>query len=131
MAALKNSRHEQFAQNLFAGMSQRAAYRDAFPSAEKWTDKTVDNRACELANDGEIMGRVSELHDAAASPLILDRQSRMIILTEIATNEELFPKARMQAIDILNKMDGDYTKKIEVVGNLGETAAKVAAILDE
>lgn len=133
MSALKNAKHEAFVQALFSGKSQRVAYREAFPNAEKWADKTVDNRAYELANDGEILGRLQELQDAAASPLILDRQGRMIILTQIALDESLFPKPRMQAIDLLNKMSGDYTQKIEATinGDLSETASKIAEILDE
>lgn len=133
MSALKNAKHEAFVQALFSGKSQRVAYREAFPNAEKWADKTVDNRAYELANDREILGRLEELQDAAASPLILDRQGRMIILTQIALDESLFPKPRMQAIDLLNKMSGDYTQKIEATinGDLSETAQKIAEILDE
>jgi len=133
MSALKNAKHEAFVQALFSGKSQRVAYREAFPNAEKWADKTVDNRAYELANDREILGRLEELQDAAASPLILDRQGRMIILTQIALDESLFPKPRMQAIDLLNKMSGDYTQKIEATinGDLSETASKIAEILDE
>ena len=133
MSALKNAKHEAFVQALFSGKSQRVAYREAFPNAEKWADKTVDNRAYELANDREILGRLEELQDAAASPLILDRQGRMIILTQIALDETLFPKPRMQAIDLLNKMSGDYTQKIEATinGDLSETAQKIAEILDE
>lgn len=133
MPALKNARHEAFAQALFSGKSQRVAYREAFPNAEKWTDATVDSKACVLAKDDKVLERLDELKDASASPLILDRQSRMIILTEIALNEGLIPKSRMQAIDILNKMDGDYTQKIEATinGDLSETASKIAEILDE
>ena len=50
MPALENAKHEAFVQGLFAGKSQRVAYRDAFPNAAKWTDKTVDNVAWKLAN---------------------------------------------------------------------------------
>ena len=132
MPALENSRYEAFAQGLFAGKSQRVAYRDAFPNAANWKDKTVDNRAYELANTGEIKGRLADLKNASASPLILDRQGRMLILTDMANNEQLTPKARLQAIDILNKMCGDYTQRIEAVvsSDISATAAQVARILD-
>lgn len=131
--ALKNPRHEAFAQALFAGKSQRTAYRSAFPSSEKWTDGTVDSKACELAKNDKIVDRLQELQDAAASPLILDRQGRMIILTQMALDENMFPKNRMKAIDLLNKMDNQYTTKIEATlsGDLSDTAAKIAEILDE
>lgn len=133
MAALENSREEQFAQNLVKGMTQRQAYLEAFPQAKNCKPETIDNKACKLAKKGEVEARMKELKDEAASDAILDRQGRMLILTEIATNDEMMPKARMQAIDILNKMDGDYVKRVEAVvtGDLSDTAAKVAAILDE
>ena len=135
MPALENSKHEAFVQALYAGKSQRAAYREAFPNADKWKDKTVDNRAYELAKTGEIMGRLKELKDAAASPLILDRQGRMLILTEIAMNEQLFPKPRMQAIDLLNRMTGEYIerKQIEAVVNtpIEDAANRIKELIAE
>lgn len=132
MAVLENSKYEAFAQNLANGMSQRQAYRAAFPSSQGWKDTTVDAKACTLAKTDAVQERLTEIKEASASAMILDRQSRMIILSEIATNTELFPKARMQAIDILNKMSGDYTQRIEAVvsSDISATAAQVARILD-
>lgn len=133
MPALKNAKHEAFVQALLSGKSQRVAYREAFPNAENQKDETVDNKACKLANTDEISTRLQELQEASANDLILDRQGRMIILTQIALDEELIPKPRMQAIDLLNKMDGQYVQKIEatVSGDLSETAKQIAEILDE
>ena len=133
MPALKNAKHEAFVQALLSGKSQRVAYREAFPNAENQKDETVDNKACKLANTDEISTRLQELQEASANDIILDRQGRMIILTQIALDEELFPKPRMQAIDLLNKMDGQYVQKIEatVSGDLSETAKQIAEILDE
>ena len=133
MRALEDGRQERYAQNLLQGMSQRDAYRDAFPSAQKWKDTTVDVKASTLAAQPESQDRLQELKDAAATKAILTGQERMIILSNIATDVEMHPKQRMQAIDILNKMDGDYVKRVEatVSGDLTAAAAKVAAILDE
>ena len=135
MPALENSKHETFAQALFAGKSQRVAYREAYPTSENWLDKTVDSKACNLAKDGKVLARLQELKDASASPLILDRQGRMVILTEMATNEQLAPKARIQAIDILNKMNSDYLERrqIEAVVNtpIEDAAARIKALISE
>ena len=51
MAILKNPRHEKFVQGLIQGMSQRKAYREAFPAASKWKDTTVDVKASKLFSD--------------------------------------------------------------------------------
>ena len=48
MGTLKNPRHEKYVQNLVSGMSQRLAYRDAFPKSKSWKDTTVDSKASEL-----------------------------------------------------------------------------------
>lgn len=133
MAVLKNNRYEAFAQGLFSGMTQRAAYRAAFPASVKWKDKTVDTKACELAAKVEITERIDELKNASANDAILSRRERMLILSNIALDLEQHPKQRMQAIDILNKMDGDYIKKVEttIKGDVSKIAARVEAILDE
>lgn len=133
MAALQNPRHEQFAQAIIAGNTQRAAYRAAFPKALNWKDSSVDVRASKLANDPRIKERIQELQDEAAVSAVIKRTEKMLILTGIATNEDQSSKSRMQAIDILNKMDGDYVKKTEVTvkTDVAEAAAKIGAILDE
>lgn len=133
MAAIADAKKEKFAQLLTEGLSQRKAYLGAYPSAKKWKPETVDNRACQLAHDSEILDRCEELKNASASDAILSRQGRMKILTEIATDKSQLPKPRMQAIDILNKMDGEYVKKIEatVSTSLSDVASKVDDILNE
>lgn len=133
MAALENAKHEKFVQSLVEGLSQRKAYLAAFPTAKKWKPETVDVKASQLFSDDKIKLRYQELQSATASDAILSRQGRMKILTEIATDKAQLPKPRMQAIDILNKMDGEYTKRIEAVvtTDVSEVAAKVGAILDE
>lgn len=133
MAAIADSKREKFAQLLSEGLSQRQAYLQAYPAAKKWKPETVDNRACKLAHEDEIVTRCEELKNASASDAILSRQGRMKILTEIATDKAQLPKPRMQAIDILNKMDGEYVKKIEatVSTSLSDVASKVDDILNE
>lgn len=133
MAAIQDAKKEKFAQLLSEGLSQRQAYLQAYPSAKKWKPETVDNKACLLAHENEILERCEELKNASASDAILSRQGRMKILTEIATDKAQLPKPRMQAIDILNKMDGEYVKKIEatVSTSLSDVASKVDDILNE
>lgn len=133
MAAIADSKREKFAQLLSEGLSQRQAYLQAYPSSKKWKPETVDNKACLLAHENEILERCEELKNISASDAILSRQGRMKILTEIATDKSQLPKPRMQAIDILNKMDGEYVKKIEatVSTSLSDVASKVDDILNE
>ncbi len=115
MPILENARHEKFVQSLIAGMSQRQAYREAFPASNRWKDKTVDNRASELFR--EVLGRYKELQEEAQDAAIMTRKERMVALSDIAQNAE--KEADMiKAIDTLNKMDGDYTSKVELSGEV-------------
>ena len=54
-------KQELFVQGIISGLSQRQAYRQAYPSAIKWRDKVVDNKASELLKNGEVLVRYREL----------------------------------------------------------------------
>lgn len=56
-------RIELFCQALVEGATQADAYRRAYPASKKWKDKTVRNRAHELAKTRDVLGRVSELKE--------------------------------------------------------------------
>lgn len=61
MAKSREMREEVFVQELIKEKSQRQAYLVAYPHANKWTEKTIDNRASELFSKQEIRGRFNEL----------------------------------------------------------------------
>lgn len=133
MAVLANAQYERYAQEIARGISQADAYRAAYPKAARWKDKTVYNHASEMRRIPEVDARIKELQDEAAAAAVMDRQERLETLTTIARDEHMHPKQRMQAIDILNKMDAVYVQRVEanVHGDLSEAAAKVEAILNE
>lgn len=125
------AKQEKFVQNLVKGMSQREAYRDAYPD-DTSSDKTIDEHACRLFNDDKIMTRYKELQDKLANKAIMSAEERMILLTSIAqgiekekdkvvtpsgkvveVEKESNLTTRMKALDILNKMSGEYIQKIQ------------------
>ena len=110
---LKNPRWEKFAQALASGDSQRTAYRKAFPSSVKWKDKTVDNRAYELANNREVMGRLNELKERAATYAVMSREEKRHILKMMAFDVNASYAERQRAIDIDNKMEDEYRTIID------------------
>ena len=118
MAALDNARHEKFAQGLAAGLSQRKAYRAAFPNSERWKDSTVDKRASELYAKGEILGRLRELGQQSTTKAVMSISERKEWLTDIMQSEVEETKDKLKACDILNRMDGAYIDKLEVNGQL-------------
>ena len=106
MPVLKNPKKERYVQNLVSGMSQRKAYRDAYPSSVRWKDKTVDNRASELFS-GEVLGRYEEILDEQKKQALMSRYDKRKMLAEIALDAGNDPADRMKAIDIDNKMEGE------------------------
>lgn len=150
MAVLENSRHEMYCQNRVnivaetgKEMSQRQAYLNAFPQSKNWKNETVDKRACELEKTGEVQGRLQELREATKKSLeesekysILNRQERMQVLSDIASNSEERTDARIKAIDTMNKMDGEYINNVKIEGNIknpfeGLTTAQLAKLAGE
>lgn len=116
MAVLKNPRWEDFAQALAAGDSQRVAYRKVYPNSAKWKDENVDARACNLAKNDKVLARYNELKSQAADDALLTRREKREILAEMARDDSLLPGDRQRAIDLDNKMEDEYTSKVEVSG---------------
>lgn len=113
MAALENARYEKFAQGIAQGLSQRKAYREAFPNSKKWKDTTVDTKAYELSRVGEILDRLQELREESSSKAVKSTQARKEWLSSIIDDMAEDMNTRLKACDMLNKMDGEYTNKVE------------------
>lgn len=114
MAALSNPNWENYAQARAAGLSQRKAYRKAYPNSENWKDSTVDAKACNLEKKDKIVARYQELKEMAAlaaGGAVLTRNEKREILAAMARDKRLSPKLRQSAIDLDNKMEGDYSRQ--------------------
>jgi phage terminase small subunit len=53
-------KQEKYAQGLFTGLSQREAYKQAY-DAGGMTNKSIDEKACELAANVKVTERINEL----------------------------------------------------------------------
>lgn len=108
-------------------MSQRQAYKEAY-NAENMADETIDVRACELFNGSKVKVRYQELMSKLEDKAIMTAQERMKWLTEVVKdiqkeivyidgleigNKNADLTTKMKAIDILNKMSGEYITKVE------------------
>lgn len=114
MGALNNPRHETFAQEITKGiLSQRKAYRVAFPSSLKWKDETVDSKASALAKNDKVLARVNELKELATSKAIKTAIERKEWLSSVMDDEKEDTNTKLKACDLLNKMEGEYITKIE------------------
>lgn len=54
---------EAFVQALKRGLSQRAAYYEAYPNSRNWKPSTVDSKASNLFKKGKVVARWHELTD--------------------------------------------------------------------
>lgn len=127
-------KQEAFAQNIIMGMSQAEAYRNAY-NTKKMSDKTVWENASRLMNNSKVKARVNELRAQVANKAILTAEERLKFLSKVINGEECEVayaqdaegnqieikqppslKTRLNAIDIMNKMQGEYVTK--VVGNM-------------
>jgi phage terminase small subunit len=134
-------KQEKFVRNLIQGMSQREAYKNSY-NAENMTDKSIDEEACRLFNDPKISSRYQELIERAATASVMTAQERLEYLTAIiyGVEQELIRgtvegevveferpadlNTRMKAIDIMNKMQGEYVTRIS-----GEVSVKLEDLL--
>lgn len=122
-------KQEKFVRNLVKGMSQREAYKNSY-NAENMADETIDVEACKLFADHKISQRYKELQERLANASIMTAQERLEYLTEViygiqrehrtaivdgeAQEYEEQPdiSTRLKAVDLMNKMQGEYVTKI-------------------
>ena len=129
MAVLNNPHWEDYAQARAKGLSQRKAYREAFPKSVNWKDTTVDSKASDLERkNGLILERLAEIKDEAANAAggaVMTRNEKRQMLADMARNPELSARERQAAIDIDNKMEDEYKTILD--GKVG--VAKLEDIL--
>lgn len=107
---------EMFAAGVAQGLSQAQAYRNAYPASAKWKDATVWKRASELANQGEVSGRVHELLKQAAAN------------NEVTVDRVVKELARLAFFDIRKLVNADGTPL--PLHNLDDDTAAAIAGLD-
>ena len=106
------AKQEAFVQNIIQGMSQADAYRSAYDT-KRMSDNAVYREASLLMSNPKVAQRFSEIASKTDRPKIMSAQKRMEWLTDRVNDEDIDINARLKALDILNKMDGEYVQKIQ------------------
>ena len=106
------AKQEQFVQNVIQGMSQADAYRAAYPN-QRMSDKTVWETASKLMANPKVITRLEELRNELATPAIMTAQKRLEWLTTVINSKEESTGDKLRAVDIMNKMQGEYVQKVE------------------
>ena len=123
------AKQEEFCKGIIEGKSQADAYRSAY-SCKRMSDKTIWENASRLMANSNVIARVQELRDQIAKSSIMTAQERLEYLTRVIKGEEkekilqydngeaveveISPslRTRLNAVDIMNKMQGEYTQKV-------------------
>lgn len=92
------------------GMNYSDAYRSAY-NTSKMTDKSINEKASLLKDDVKVRARMAELRAEIDTPKIMSVTKRAEKLSALAEAED--PNVVMKAIDLLNKMTGEYVQKVE------------------
>lgn len=104
-------KEEKFCNNFVSGMNQSDAYREAYDN--NMTDKQIWEEASKLMKKPKVIQRITELRDKASDKAIKSAIERKIWLTNQIDDEDNSLNDRLKALDILNKMDGEYITKID------------------
>lgn len=130
-----NAKQEMFVQNLVKGMSQREAYKNAYNAT--YDPKAIDSKACNLFNSDKIQARYRELMEEVKDEAIMTAIERRKWLTNVINGKELEKveitladgqkelvgskeadlNTKMKAMDMLNKMDGEYISNHKISGD--------------
>lgn len=105
-------KQEKFVQGIIEGKSQADAYRSAY-STKNMSDNAIYVEASLLMDDPKIAQRLTELRNQMMKSTIMSAQERMEWLTDLIKNTNEGTTDRLRAIDIINKMTGEYVTKID------------------
>ena len=112
--ALKlNARQKSFCEYYVAcGNATEAAIKAGYK------EKNARFIGSENLTKANIKEYIKELQEKAKGNRIMTAIERREFLTKLILKEETKDTDRLKAVDILNKMDGEYTQKVEVNGNV-------------
>ena len=95
------AKEEKYVRGLVTGLTQRKAYREAYPSSKDWKDRTVDSRASELFKKSNVLGRYNELME--------EHKDKALWTREEAVNELKW--LYKQAIKSIEEQDEGYVRQ--------------------
>lgn len=123
-------KQEVFVQKIIEGLSQADAYRTAY-STKNMSDKTVHEAASRLMADSKVSARVKEIREKITTDTIMSAQKRLEWLTEQIGSKDVDVNAKLKAIDIMNKMQGEYIQKIAADVEVTKTTISIDLVDDE
>ena len=83
-----------------------------------YKEKYAGVNADKLLKNTNIQKYIEELQEKTKTSRIMTAIERREFLTSMIKDGAVKDTDRLKALDILNKMDGEYTQKVEVNGNI-------------
>lgn len=105
-------KQEKFVEGIIAGMSQADAYRSAYDT-KRMSDNAIYREASLLMSHPKVAQRLAEITSKADKPKIKTAEERLEWLTGIIDSDEETTGDKLKAIDLMNKMTGEYVQKVE------------------
>ena len=78
-----------------------------------YSEKYANSDACKILENPRVVEYIRQLTEKAQDSRIMTAKERQITLSDIAKETEYEPSDRIKAIDVLNKMTGEYLVKVE------------------
>lgn len=114
-------KQEAFTRNIFSGMNQSDAYREAGYAVVNQADRTLYANASRLANNVKVVAYLKALNDKVIKKVGMDKEQRLQRLADIASEpirQPVTAKEVVMSIAEQNRMLGDYApERHAVLGN--------------
>lgn len=129
MPILSNQQRKFCEEYVNNGNNGTQAYLLAYKTCKK--ENTAKVNASRLLTKANVIEYIEELQEELKKKAIMTAEERMIWLTKVLTGEikekvyyegneserEPYLNDKMKALDLLNKMDGNYISKLELANN--------------
>ena len=98
-----------------------------------YSEKYANGRAYELLENVGVAEYIRSISDKQSRKRIISALKRQEILSDIAANRDGTQESAdiIRAIDLLNKMTGEYLNKVEVSGSLRAETAKLDDLIKQ
>ena len=108
-----NARQKSFCEFYVAsGNATESAIKAGY--SEKYTNKNISK----IRQNTAVQEYIKELQEKAKESRILTAREKREWLSEVIKNGNEKLQDRLKALDILNKMDGDYVEKVQLSGEV-------------
>lgn len=106
------AKQEKFVQGIIEGKRQADAYRAAYDT-RKMSNNAIYREASLLMENPKVAQRLAEITEKADKPKIMTAQKRLQWLSDRVLDDDVDINAKLKAIDLLNKMTGEYVQRVE------------------